>query len=136
MARQAKKFGLIDRVWLIKGGNLTQLIKGSNGVLIANSTVGLHSIAAGVPTIALGSALFDVPSLTHQSGLDGFWNNPEIPDKEFFKAYRRALSAIQVKGSFYNRAGQDAAVSEMVARLSVAKSMLQDSQEPLIIAAE
>ncbi len=140
VARQAEKYRLTGRVHLIKGGDLGRFFKHTNGVIIANSTVGLHSVAAGVPTLNMAKALYDIAGLTHQSGLDEFWQNPEIPDVEFAKTYRRALMDIQIKGSFYNRLGQKVAVAQMVKRLSKtenpAKLPLQFDHEPIIVAAE
>jgi len=134
------KYGLSGRVHLIKGGDLGWFIQSARGVIIANSTVGLHSIAAGIPTLTMGRALYDIAGLTHQSGLSEFWHNPKFPDQTFAKTYRRALTAIQVKGSFYNRDGQTVAANEMVQRLmqplAGAKKPLQPLDETTIIAAE
>ncbi len=85
VARLVAKFGLKGRVHLIKGGDLGGLIQSARGVIVANSTVGLHSIAAGIPTLTLGRALFDIAGLTHQSGLSEFWHNPQAPDQGFSK---------------------------------------------------
>ncbi|MBL4807259.1 MAG: capsular biosynthesis protein [Rhodobacteraceae bacterium] len=140
VARQAAQFGLQGRVHLIKGGDLGRFIKAARGVIIANSTVGLHSIAAGVPTLALGDALYDIDGLTHQNGIDSFWLKPQKPDVEFAKTYRRALQVIQVKGSFYHRAGRDLAVAQMVQRLTktdaALKTAFQPDAESIILAAE
>jgi len=140
VARLAARYGLKGRVHLIKGGDLGGLIQSARGVIVANSTVGLHSIAAGIPTLTLGHALFDIAGLTHQSGLSEFWQDPQLPDQGFFEIYRRALTSIQVKGSFYNRDGQAAAASEMVQRLTKplagAKKPLRQVDETIILAAE
>ncbi|MCF6305710.1 MAG: capsular biosynthesis protein [Rhodobacteraceae bacterium] len=140
VARLAARYGLNGRVHLIKGGDLGGLIQSARGVIVANSTVGLHSIAAGIPTLTLGRALFDIAGLTHQSGLSEFWHNPQMPDAEFFKTYRRALTNIQIKGSFYNPDGQAAAAQEMVQRLTKpakdTEKPLQQVDETIIIAAE
>ncbi len=56
--------------------------------------------------------------LTHQGPLATFWNAPEPVDRNLASAFVRALAAsIQVKGSFYNRAGRKAAIDEIVTRI-------------------
>jgi len=104
------------RVHLIRGGNLGDLLRKSEGAVYVNSTVGLHAIQQHVPSIALGSAVFDVPGLTHQRGLDSFWQNPDPVDPDFVEIYIRALSTIQIKGSFFSKEGQDHAIAGIAAR--------------------
>jgi len=89
-----------------------------SGVIVVNSTVGLHSLAARRPTIVLGSAVYDVKGLTHQEGLDSFWNDPTPVDPALLDQFTRALAAsIQVKGDFYNKTGRMVAIAEIVARI-------------------
>lgn len=111
--------GVRERVHLIRGGNLGDLLRGSSGAIYVNSTVGLHAIQYHVPSIALGSAVFDVPGLTHQRGLDSFWGDPDPVDARFVETYLRALSSIQIKGSFFSKEGQDSAIREIAARFCV-----------------
>jgi capsular polysaccharide export protein len=88
-------------------------------VVLANSTVGLHAARAGVPTIALGEAVYDIPGITHQGGIDSFWTTPEPVDARLERLMVRAMAAeIQVRGSFYDKAGQKAAIAEIVDRLT------------------
>lgn len=116
--RLTAKYALDGRVHTIKGGALDPLITHSKGVVLANSTVGLHAIRLGSSVIALGRAIFDIPGLSHQSGLDTFWKSPERVDPIFAADFQRALSTIQIKGSFYNREGQKAAIRQIVERMS------------------
>lgn len=113
----AQGLDLKDRVHVIRGGELSGLLKASSGAVYVNSTVGLHAIQYHVPSIALGHAIFDVPGLTHQRGLDTFWTNPDPVDAEFVPVYLRALSRIQIKGSFFAKDGQDHAIREIAKRL-------------------
>ncbi len=114
-----EKYDLIHRVRMIRGGNLSSLIRNSQGVILANSTVGLHAARAGVPTIALGQAVYDIAGITHQSGLDTFWTAPEAVDARLERMLVRAMAAeIQVRGSFYDKAGQKTAIEEIVDRLA------------------
>ncbi|MGB1212174.1 MAG: capsule biosynthesis protein [Pikeienuella sp.] len=116
--RLEDKYGLKGRIDILKGGDLATLLKFARSVVLANSTVGLHALQASVPIKTLGSAIFDVPGLTHQGSLDTIWTAPEPVDPELCDALVRALAKhIQIKGSFYHAAGQAAAIGEVVDRL-------------------
>ena len=117
IARLAETFKISGRVRVIKGGRLDLLLKYSKGVIVANSTVGLHSIRADVPTLALGEAIFDRKGLTHQGNIDEFWANPEPVSAEIKAAFLRVLSSIQLKGSFYELEGQTYAMDQALAFL-------------------
>ena len=115
----AREAGIAERVHVLKGGDLARLLRHSKGVALVNSTVGLHAMREGVPTFVAGSAVFDLPGLAHQGPLDTFWTDPEPVDRPYFDVFLRALSRIQVKGSFYNPAGRDAAIREIRDRFAV-----------------
>ncbi|WP_075214479.1 capsule biosynthesis protein [Mongoliimonas terrestris] len=117
--RLAAEHGVADRVILIEGGNLGVLLAHAKGVIVVNSTVGLQSLRLGRPTKVLGIAVFDVEGLTHQGPLDTFWRTPAPVDMELCEALVRLMAAtIQVKGSFYQKAGRVAAVAEVVRRVA------------------
>ncbi|OLS52734.1 capsule biosynthesis protein [Rhodovulum sulfidophilum] len=111
--RLARRHGLAKRVHVIRGGDLGALIKGSQGVVLVNSTVGIHALRMGIPVCAMGQAVYDLPGLTHHRGIDRFWTAPEPVDSDYFHSFERALSTIQVKGSFYNADGRAAAIEEI-----------------------
>ncbi len=118
IARLAANFGLGARVHVIKGGDLDRLLARTKGVLLANSTVGLHAIRAGVPVLAFGEAVFNRKGLTHQGNLDQFWTGPDPVQPDFAAAFLKALGAIQLKGSFYDRTGQASAIAQAVTRFA------------------
>lgn len=114
----AEEFGVAGRVHCFDGGNLSLLIEKSSGVLVSNSTVGLMSIRALKPTIALGDALYNMPGLTHQGSLDAFWNAPDPVDPGLRDAFVTALAGtIQVRGSVYDKAGRIEACTAIVRRV-------------------
>lgn len=114
----ASAHGLSDRVHLIRGGDLTVFLQNSEGVVLVNSTVGIHALRDGVPTYVAGEAIFDIDGLTHQASLDTFWTQPERVDRQYYETFERALSRIQVKGSFYNAEGREAAIRTICLRLA------------------
>ncbi len=119
LARIASGHGVADRIHLVKGGDLGAMISNADGVIVANSTVGLHALQAEVPVLAMGDAVYDVPGLTHQDGLAAFWQNPAPVDTHLMAELVRALAGhIQIKGSFYNREGQKVAIEQIIPRLT------------------
>ena len=118
VAEQAKQHGLGGRVRYVDGGNLNAMAKGARGMVTINSTSGLRALCLHCPLITLGQAIFDLPGLTFQDGLDRFWREARPPDTDLLDAYLAAMAAtIQIRGVFYARPGLDAAVAEAVRRL-------------------
>lgn len=118
VARIAAKHGVAKRVSAIDGGPFGTLVSVAKGVVVVNSTSGLHSVRNLKPTIALGSAVYDVPGLTHQRGLDSFWRDPDPVDTRLLRDFLRALAATsQLKGSFYHKVGRAAAHQNIVSRI-------------------
>jgi capsular polysaccharide export protein len=59
-----------------------------------------------------------MPGLTHQGGLDSFWAHPAAIDRGLADAFVRAINGtIQIKGSFYDPLGRQAAIAEIVKRI-------------------
>ena len=116
----AHRLGLGNRVVVMDGGHLPSLLSKSQGVVVVNSTTGLSALHRGRPTKVLGNALFDVPGLTCQGSLDGFWLKGTKPDMDLLHAFRRVvLARAQVNGSFFTKAGMDLAVDRALERMEV-----------------
>lgn len=116
--RLATKHGVLNRVLAVSDCDLKRTIKHSRGVITINSTVGLHSLRAGIPVKVLGIAVYDIPGLTHQGSLDEFWIRPQKVDKTLRNALVSVLAAtIQVHGSFYHPEGRLYACREIVKRI-------------------
>ena len=87
-------------------------------LVTVNSTVGTLALACGLPVIALGKAIYDIPGLTFRGGLDRFWTAPTPPDTALFDAFRRVLAnRCLIPGSFFNEAGLKLAVDAAIDRL-------------------
>lgn len=114
----AEKYRIESRVLFIEKGNLAEIMRHCHGSIVVNSTTGLHSLRADVPTIVLGAAVFDIAGLTHQGGLDVFWRHPERIDRSLLACFIKALAgAIQVKGNFYHPEGRKLGISTIVDRV-------------------
>lgn len=119
VASVAAGHGVADRVATVDGGDLARLLAASRGVVLVNSTVGLHAIRAGRPVKTLGVAVYDMPGLTHQGPLSTFWTDPEPVDAALASDFVRVLAGtIQVPGSFYVEAGRRAAIAAIVERVA------------------
>jgi len=119
LRRLKARHGLDERVRLVDSKRLAPLVQNSLGVLVCNSTVGLHTLGDGVPVIALGDAIYDLPGLTHQRGLDSFWTDPDPVDPDLARDLRTMLAAhYQVRGSFYHPEGRRVAIAALVEKLT------------------
>jgi capsular polysaccharide export protein len=110
--------GVRGRVHFFEGGSPNRAIHGCRGVVTVNSTLGYLALTLGKPLITLGAAIYGIPELTFQHGLDRFWAEGAPPDPMVFDAFRRVVAArTQVNGSFYGRAGLALAVRGAAARI-------------------
>lgn len=89
--RLAAGLGIADRVRVVDTVPLPWLLDRAEGVVTVNSTVGLSALLHGVPTHALGRAIYDLPGLTHQGDLAAFWRAPTAPDPALLAAFRGYL---------------------------------------------
>jgi capsular polysaccharide export protein len=124
VSKMARRLGIADRVHVIRGADLTVLLTHTAGLVVVNSTVGMHGLRNGAPVCAMGDAVYRLPGLTHMAGLDRFWTAPEPVDAAFFKRFRRALSRIQVRGSFFAPEGRRVAIEEICRRLETGEADL------------
>lgn len=127
LRREAHTAGIGDRVAYLDGGDLPSLLEQARGLVVVNSTAGLSGIHRGVPTLALGKALYDLPGLTHAADgddperLDAFWRDPEPPDMSLYQAFRRVvMERTQINGGFYTRVGIERALPLTVEKLEAA----------------
>jgi len=118
LKRWARKLDIADRVFYLESGNLPALLGNAAGVVTVNSTVGASALLHNRPTIALGTALYDIAGLTFQGNLDAFWTEGQRPDKPLFWNFRDVLICrTQVNGGFYSDAGIALAVNNCLGKL-------------------
>lgn len=124
LTKRARRLGIADRVVCIDGGDLQQLSTSAVGMVCVNSTSGTLALETGIPVVVLGDAVYDVPGVTHQSGLDRFWRNPERPDPELYAAFKKALHAkCLVRGGLASASATETLVHNSVERLLAEDSM-------------
>jgi capsular polysaccharide export protein len=118
LQRAAEAHGVGDRIFHTDVGHFPSLVRAAVGVVSVNSTGGLTAIEFQRPTAVLGTAIYDMPGLTHQAGLDRFWTAPEAPDPALYQAFRNVVMAMtQVNGAYSTRHGVSLAAPEVTRRL-------------------
>ena len=116
----AATLGITQRVLFLETGHLPTLLQHTKGTVLVNSTTGTSALHHGSPTIALGTALFDIPGLTFQHGLDRFWQEGQPADMELFKRFRQQLiQNTQINGDFYSRKGMQLAIKGSLEALKI-----------------
>jgi capsular polysaccharide export protein len=121
-AGAAHDAGVPNRVVLIEDCDLQLLLDRTLGMVTVNSTSATFALASGVPVIALGRSVYDLPGLTHQASLETFWHNPTPPDPVLFEAFRRTLThACLLEGDFFTRDGVIRAVAAAIPRIEQAR---------------
>ena len=109
--------GIEDRIVYLDGGDLDTMLARSAGCVVINSTVGLTALTLGAPVKALGTAIYDLESLTFQGDLDAFWGEAAKPDAARLDLFLRALTAaIQVPGGF-DGTGAELGAANMAAKM-------------------
>lgn len=118
VADAAAAHGVSGRVFFTDIGDLYAMFARGVGAVTANSTAGLSAIERGLPTVVLGKAIYDMPGLTHQGGLDSFWTAPQAPDPGLYDAFRRVVvHRTQISGAYAIREGIERAVPAITKRL-------------------
>lgn len=121
VAAAAAAHGVGGRVFFTDIGDLHTLLPKGVGAVTVNSTAGLSAVGRGLPTLVLGKAIYDLPGLTHQGGLDTFWTAPQPPEPELHDAFRRVvIRRTQISGAYAIRKGIARAVPEVTRRLLLA----------------
>lgn len=121
---RAKRLGIAGRVMCIDGGDLQQLSTSAAGMVCVNSTSGTLALETGIPVVVLGDAVYDIPGITHQSGLDRFWRNPQRPNPDLYAAFKKSLHAkCLVRGGLASASATETLVHNSVERLLAEDSL-------------
>jgi capsular polysaccharide export protein len=104
LSRLGAELGISDRLKYVHDLHLPTLLTHARGVVVINSTVGLSALHHQTPTITLGKAIYNIPGLTFQGGLERFWTEAqhEVPDLDLYWKFRNyVVDHTQLNGSFY-----------------------------------
>ena len=119
----AAKMGIADRLLFLESVDIDSLVCNAIGLVTVNSTTGTLSLRCGVPTIVLGDAVYDMPRITHQNGLDAFWSHPTPPELQVYKAFRRVLiDCCLIHGGYFSDQGLSMLVKGSIKRLAMTEA--------------
>lgn len=122
----AERLQISDRVDYLAWGDIETITDQALGMVTINSTSGTLGLAKHIPVVVLGTAIYDIPGLTFQGGLDRFWADPTPPDCETFAAFRRVLiDHCLIPGGFFSDAALDKVVTHAIAKLE-GRNLLPD----------
>ncbi|KAJ8138745.1 hypothetical protein OY671_008041, partial [Metschnikowia pulcherrima] len=112
-----ERYGVAARIDYSAAGDIVAVARDARGMVTINSTSGTFASAMGVPVVASGHAVYDIPDLTAQGGSDAFWQNRRPPDPETFAAFRRVLiERCSIPGGFFSKEALDKVVRHAIAR--------------------
>ena len=112
--------GLNGRVDFIDGGNLAQLCRASEGMVVNNSSAALSALGFGTPVKVLGNAFFDFEGLTDQQPLGEFWRAPRAADSKLFAAFRAyVITRTQINGNYHEPRAMTATAGRIADALGV-----------------
>lgn len=122
----ALRAGIEHRVDYLASGDIEAIADRAMGMVTINSTSGTLGLAKGLPVIVLGKAIYDIPDLTYQDGLDSFWTQCTPPDAETFAAFRRVLiDRCLIPGGFFSDDAVAKVVEHAIARFE-GRTLLPD----------
>lgn len=115
----AMKYGIHDRVYFIDGGvSLDKLLKYCSGLVTVNSSSGLRALQLDCPVKSLSPAIYNMPGLTFQGGLDDFWKKPSKPDQNNVDAFVNVIaSKLHIRGVFFNEPGMSSGIRDFADKL-------------------
>jgi len=101
---KARELNILDRVIYCHDQHLPTLLKHTRGCVVINSTVGMAAIGQGLLVKCLGEAIYNMPGLTFQGGLNDFWRDSERPDLKLYRAFHSfIITKTQINGNYYRR---------------------------------
>ena len=129
----AKRHNVSGRVHYVHDTDLPLLLQNAEGSVLINSTVGISSLYHQTPVVAMGNAIYDFPSLTHQGSLESFWSNPGEVDKELFLKFRQYLiKNTQINGSVYSDIQGSTGACGMIWTTNMFKTHIQATHHNVI----
>ncbi len=132
--------GLRGRAYYIRKLPIEDVLEVCSGLVTINSTGGLAAVERHMPVITLGNAIYDMPGLTFQHGIDRFWLGATDPDAAVVGAFVRYLKArTQINGGYYTRRQLALLTENLVDRMMKdvvaphARGMARPASEPVAL---
>lgn len=113
--RLARAAGVQDRVHLVHGGKLAQLLRDCRSAVTVNSTAGQQVLWRGIPLKVFGRAVYSKPEFVSESPIAEFFGGATRPDTRAYREYRRyLLETSQLAGGFYSARGRRQLLRQVV----------------------
>lgn len=116
----ARRYGIQDRVQIIRGGRLGEMLDNATTAVTVNSTAGQQVLWRGKPLKVFGRSVYSQPEFVSGQPIEEFFANPHQPDRDAYILYRQfLLETSQFPGGFYTASGRADAirhVSEIILR--------------------
>jgi len=105
IAGQARLLGIEKRMIVLHDVFLPLCLRHAISTITINSTVGMTSLAYGIPTMTLGDAIYDIEGLTAKgTSLKKFWHQYKKPNDMLLDKFSHYLvRTTQLNGSFYGK---------------------------------
>ena len=127
--RHARRLSLEGRLHFVDGGDLDIMVRKARGLVCVNSTSATLALANGTPVCTMGEAIYDLPGLTHQGHLDGFWANPVAPEPGVYPAFRRVLvDRCLIRGGLASESAVSILIDSMIKRLGCRENDVRGSE--------
>jgi capsular polysaccharide export protein len=111
--------GISDRALYLRMTSIDICMDNSDGLVTVNSTGGLAALQKGLAVKCLGRAVYDVPGLTFQGGLDAFWREGRPAEPEVLEGYVDYLTySSQLNGGFHTARARALLMPRIVRRLT------------------
>ncbi len=129
ISEQAAACGVSDRVDFLTGGKLGALLDSAKAALTINSTAGQQVLYRGLPLKVFGTSVYDRPEFVSPQSLSAFLREPQKPDLETYRAYRRfLLDTSQIRGGFYTKPARKIAVRGVLDKMLSARDPYHTDQ--------
>lgn len=99
--------GIGDRVQMIRGGKLGEMLDRATTAVTVNSTAGQQVLWRGMPLKAFGRSVYSKPEFVSHQPIHEFFAHPRRPDHDAYMIYRQfLLETSQFPGGFYTAEGR------------------------------
>ncbi len=110
--RASRDAGVSDRVCFLETISLAKVFPHISGVVLVNSTAGLSAIWRGIPVHPLANPVYHMPGLTNNGSLAEFWEDPQPPEPDLYRDFRRVLLHVNhINGDYFTARGIALAVA-------------------------
>ncbi|MEM8869915.1 MAG: capsule biosynthesis protein CapA, partial [Pseudomonadota bacterium] len=105
--RAAQTHGISDRVQMIRGGKLGEMLDRATTAVTVNSTAGQQVLWRGLPLKAFGRSVYSKPEFVSHQPIHEFFAHPRRPDHDAYMVFRQfLLETSQFPGGFYTAEGR------------------------------